>query len=67
MTYDEFNTGGCNGCRYHGKDPEADFWRYADGTLRNDTCCHPDNTQPPGYTPGEPIPVFNTGCKRWTA
>lgn len=63
MTYDEFNTGGCNGCRYHGKNDD-DYYRYLDGSPRNDTCSHPETVAKEGYSP---VPIFNVGCKRWTA
>ena len=65
MTADPFNTGGCNGCKWHGKSDET-FWEYEDGTPRNDTCCRPDKSKiAMGYAPGEPIPVFNIGCKHY--
>ena len=63
---DDFNTGGCNGCKWHGKDSEDTCWTYDDGTPRNDTCSRPRSRRPRGYALGEPIPVFNTGCKYYT-
>lgn len=60
---DSFNTGGCNGCKYHQKDSEETFWVYEDGSPRNDMCAHPHTIK----TYGEPVPVFNVGCKRWVA
>ena len=60
--FDEMNTGKCNGCKWHGKSDET-FWRYLDGSPRNDTCSRPTRNPPIGYEIGEPIPVFNVGCK----
>lgn len=57
------NPGYCNGCKWHGKDPEGSFWTYEDGPPRDDLCSRPELLR--RERTSEPIPVFNEGCKHY--
>ena len=56
------NPSTCDGCSWHSKDPEPGPWVNDDGSPRDDLCNHPEAMKK--Y--GDALPVFNTGCRKYT-